>query len=107
MGNSTGNADKKNLRKQAKTIKQRKDAGTCRDKKKKRQHKKNNNSTWENKPESTGERRKIKKKSTKGKTIQTKPDIQKQRKEILPTNRRRWHENMPTTGCKRNRRILD
>ena len=33
MGNSTGNADEKNLRKQAKVIKQRKDAGTYRDKK--------------------------------------------------------------------------
>ena len=32
MGNSTGNADKKNLRKQAKMIKQRKETGTCRDK---------------------------------------------------------------------------
>ena len=35
MGNSTGNADKKNLRKQAKMIKQRKDAETFRDKKEK------------------------------------------------------------------------
>ena len=34
MGNSTGNADK-NLRKQAKMIKQRKDAGTYRNKKEK------------------------------------------------------------------------
>ena len=33
MGNSTGNADKKNLRKQAKMIKQKKNAGTCRDQK--------------------------------------------------------------------------
>ena len=35
MGNSTGNADKKHLRKQAKMIKLKKDAGTCRDKKEK------------------------------------------------------------------------
>ena len=35
MGNSTGSADKKNLQKQTKMIKQRKDAGTCRDKKEK------------------------------------------------------------------------
>ena len=33
MGNSTGNGDKKNLRKQAKMIKQRKDSGICRNKK--------------------------------------------------------------------------
>ena len=39
MGNSIGNADKKNLRKQTKMIKQRKDAGTWRTKRK-RQHKK-------------------------------------------------------------------
>ena len=30
MGNSIGNEDKKNLRRQAKMIKQRKDAGICR-----------------------------------------------------------------------------
>ena len=35
MGNLTEKADKKNLRKQAQMIKQKKDAGTCRDKKKK------------------------------------------------------------------------
>ena len=35
MGNSTGNADKIKLRKQTKTVKQRKNAETCSDKKKK------------------------------------------------------------------------
>ena len=50
---------------------------------------KNNNTTWENTPESTGERRKIKEISTKGKTIQTKQDIPKQRKKILSTTGRR------------------
>ena len=35
MGNLTGNADKKNLRKRAKMIKQAKDAGICRNKKEK------------------------------------------------------------------------
>ena len=44
----------------------------------KRQHGKTCNTTWGNKPESTGERRKIKEMSTKGKTIQTKQDIPKQ-----------------------------
>ena len=66
---------KRKLRKQAQIIKERKDSGTCRDTK--RQHNKNNNTTWGNKPESIGERRKIKKISTKGKTIQTKLDIPK------------------------------
>ena len=45
----------------------------------------NNSTTWGNKPENTGQRRKIKEISTKGKTIQTKQDIPKQRKEILST----------------------
>ena len=35
MGNSTGNADKKNLRKQAQMVKQRKETGRCRDEKEK------------------------------------------------------------------------
>ena len=41
-----------------------------------------------NKPESTGERREIKEISTKGKTMQTKQDIPKQRKKILSTTGR-------------------
>ena len=87
-------------------IKQRKDAGTCRDKKEKAIQK-NNNTTWGNKPESPGEKRYIKEISTKGKTIQTKQDIRKQRKKILPTSGRRQPENIPTIGCKRNGTILD
>ena len=67
---------------------------------------KNNSTTWGNKPENTGQRRKIKEISTKGKTILIKQDIPKQRKEILSTTGREWHENIPTTGCKRNRAIL-
>ena len=62
---------------------------------------------WGNKTESTGLRRKIKEISTKVKTIQTKQDIPKQRKKILSTIGREWHENIPTTGYKRNRTILD
>ena len=50
---------------------------------------KNNNTTWGNKPESTGERRKIKEISTKGKTILKKYDIIKQRKKILCKTKRR------------------
>ena len=42
---------------------------------------KNNIKIWGIKPESTGERRKIKKISTKGKTIQRKKDIPKTTKE--------------------------
>ena len=56
----------------------------------------NNSTTWGNKPENTGQRRKIKEISTKGKPIQTKQDIPKQRKAILSTIGREWHENIPT-----------
>ena len=50
---------------------------------------KNNNTTWGNKPESTGERRNIKKMPTKSKRIQTKRDILKQAKENSPYT---WEE---------------
>ena len=103
MDNSTGNAAKKKLRKQSKTIKQRKNAETCWDKEKKATQEKITIQFEEgNKPESTGKRRKIKKISIKGKAIQTKQNIPKQRKEILPTSWVRWLEHNPTTGCKRN-----
>ena len=68
---------------------------------------KKNNTTWGNKPESTGKRRKIKEISTKGKTIQTKQDIPKHRKKILSTTGRRWNEKIPATRCKVNGTILD
>ena len=45
--------------------------------------------------------------STKGKTIQTKQDIPKRGKKILPTTGRRWRKNIPTSGCKSNRIILE
>ena len=56
MRNSTGNADKENLRKQPKTLEY-----IEKKKERKMQHEKNNSTIWRNKPESTGERRKIKK----------------------------------------------
>ena len=46
---------------------------------------KNNSTALGNKPEGSGERRETKEISTKGKTIQTKQDIPKQRKKILST----------------------
>ena len=64
---------------------------------------KNNNTIWGNKPEGLGERRETKAISTKGKTIQTKQDILKQRKKIG----RAWHKDIPTTRCQRNQTILD
>ena len=67
-----------------KMIKQTKDAGICRNKKEKATQK-NNSTTWENEPECSSERRKTKEISAKGKTIQTKQDIPKQRKKILST----------------------
>ncbi len=87
-------------------IKQRKEDGIRRNKKEKSTQEKNN-TTWGNKPGSTGERRKTKEISTKNKTIQTKQDIPKQPKEILSTIEMRWHENIPTTECKRNWKILN
>ena len=68
---------------------------------------KNNSTTWGNKPEGSSERWKTKEISTKGKTIQTKLDIPKQRKKILSTIGRTWHKNIPTTRRQRNRIILD
>ena len=53
------------------------------------------------------ERRKITEILTKGKNIQIKQKIPKQQKKILSTTERRWHKNIPTTRCKRNRKILD
>ena len=67
-------------------IKQRKDSGKCRDKKKKASQGK-----IRIQPESTGKRKKTKKISRKGKTIQTKQDIPKQWKEILSTGGGRWN----------------
>ena len=66
-----------------------------------------NNTTWGNKLESSGERREIKEISTKGKTIQTKQGIPKQRKKILSTTGRAWHKNIRITRRQRNRTILD
>ena len=96
---------KKTQRKQAKMIKQKKDAGICRNKKEKAIEEKNN-TIWGNKPESTGERKKIKEISTKSKIID-KTGHSKTTKKIQLTTGRRWHENITTTGCKRNRMILD
>ena len=60
MGNSSGNADKKST-KTGQNDKRKESTGICKDKK-----------TCGNKPESPGERWKIKEISTKVKTIQTK-----------------------------------
>ena len=49
-----------------------------------------------NNPETTGERRKIKKISRKGKTIQRKQDIQKQRKNILPEGKGKIYQKIYT-----------
>ena len=49
-------------------------------------------------PESIGKRRKIKKISRRGQTIQTKQIIPKERKKVLPASRVRLREHIPTTG---------
>ena len=84
MGNSTVNADKK-ATKTGKNDKTKEKSWNILGWKWKSNTRKNNNTTWGNKQESTGERRKIKKISINGKTIQIKQDIPKQRKKILPT----------------------
>ena len=97
MRNSSGNAGKESMKtdKNDETGKILDHVGT-----KGNSNTRKNNKTWENKSESTGKRRKIKKTSRKGKTILIKQDIPKQQKKILPTSRRRWHEDIPITGCK-------
>ena len=67
---------------------------------------KTENITLGNKPEGNGERKKIKKISRLGKTIQTKLDIPKQRKQFYQQTGRdgtktyqgRLHEDILTTG---------
>ena len=51
------------------------------------------NITRENKSEGTGERMKTKKISRQNQIIQTKQDIPKQRKKILPASSQRTHED--------------
>ena len=82
MQYSTGNADKKSTT-TSKKYKTEENAGICRDKKEKSNStSKTNNSTWRNKSEGTGERRKIKKISRQDKTIQTKQNIPKQQQKF-------------------------
>ena len=88
MENSTGNAIEKKLRKQARMIKE-KESRWNKQEKGTGNTGKHNSKTYGNKPECAGERRKIKEISTKGKTIETKQDFQKQRKKTLSTN---WRE---------------
>ena len=78
-------------------IKQRKDPGTCRNKKEKATQEEKNNTT----------RRKTQKVLVKEGRLMTKQEIPKQQKKILSTTERRWLENIPTTGYKRNQTILD
>ena len=104
--NSTGNTDK-NLRKQAKMIKQRKDAGTCKDKKKKATQEKITIKLEEINLKFLAKEGRLKRYRQRVTKMQIKQDIPKQRKKILSTSGRRWHENIPTTRCNRNRTILD
>ena len=67
---------------------------------------KNNSTTWGNKPEGSGKRNETKEISTKGKTIQIKQDIPKQRKKILSTigmSMTQKHTRQP----EKRQRILD
>ena len=59
------------------------------------------------KSEGTGERRKTKKIPRQDPTIQTKLDISKQRKKILPASRGRMCEDITTTGCEESKTILE
>ena len=53
------------------------------------------------------ERMKTKSISRQDQTIETKEDIPKHRKKILPTSRRRMCKNVPATGCEGSKIILD
>ena len=86
MRNSAGNPDKKS-RKTSQNGKTERSWNMW-EQNAKDNMRKNNSTTWENKPESSGERREIKEISTKDNTIQTKRDISKQRKKILSTTGR-------------------
>ena len=66
---------------------------------------KTDNTTRGNKPE--GERSDTKNISRQDKIIQTKQNIPKQWKKILPVCRDRMHEDLPTTGWQGNKTILD
>ena len=89
MENSTGNADKKST-KWTKITKQRKNAGICRDKKEKATQEKGNTRKItileEINQKILLKEGRFKKIFTKSKTIQTKQNIPKQRKKILPTS---------------------
>ena len=87
MGKSTGNADKKSTttNKNDKTEEER--WNTLGRKEMSNSTRKTNNTTQGNKPEVTGERRKIKKISRQDKTIQRKQNIRKHRNKILPASR--------------------
>ena len=63
---------------------------------------KTNNTTRGNKSKGIGERMRTKKISRQNKTVQTKQDIPKQRKKILPASLGRMHQHMLTTGGEGN-----
>ena len=68
---------------------------------------KTNNTTQGDNSEGPGERRKTKKIPRLYQTKQTKQDILKQQKKILPTIRWRMHKDIPKTGCKGNKTIFE
>ena len=68
---------------------------------------KTNNTTWGNKSEGTGEKRKTKKIPKQEQTTQTKQDILKQCEKIIPESRERMHENIWTTGWQGNKILLE
>ena len=88
MENSTGNSDKKSTKTDL-NDKTKEGRWNMQEQKARSNTINNYNTTLGNKSGSTGERRKIKDISTKGKTIQTKQDISKRRKKILLTTERR------------------
>ena len=100
MGNSTGNADSKNLRKQAKMIKQRKNTGKCRDKKEKAIQEKITIQLEEI-------NQKVLAKEGRLKRYRQNRTFQNNERKFYLQMVGRCHENIPTTGCKRNRSILN
>ena len=101
-GNSTRNADKKIYESRPKLS----NKGKTREyvQTEKWQQEKNDDTTWGNKVLVKDGRLNI---YQQRENNTEKIGDSKKRKIILATRGRRWHENMPTTGCKRNRPILD
>ena len=98
---------KKNLRKQAKMMKQREDAGIHRNKKEKATQEKITIQHEEINQKVLVKEGRLKRYQQRIKQYRQNRIFQNNERKILSKTGRRWHGNIPTTRCKRNQRILD